>query len=163
MSWRKYSEFWKTRQGLSGFPKAAKKSPKTRKNSPSRKPADPGPKLTTVDGRRMTWVAILDPLLAVNKFLFCLVLHNYKGSGSFYWCKLFLLIQACILMLRSSPGMVTNCCTAQNKLPRHNYLFCPNLPEIMSSLLSNPAMPYIHYMLKVMNSAQQDISVLSSL
>jgi hypothetical protein len=85
MSWRKYSEFWKTRQGLSGFPKAAKKWPKTRKNSPSRKPADPGPKLATVDGRRMAWVAILDPLLlAVNKFLFCLVLHNYKGSGSFY-------------------------------------------------------------------------------
>ncbi len=45
-------------------------------------------------------------------FLFCLVLHSYMWSGSFYRCKLFLLIQACILMLCSDPGMVTYC-TAQ--------------------------------------------------
>ncbi len=79
------------------------------------KSAGSGPKVATGGGGGIDWVTILSPHPSPHRklFLFCLVLHSYMRCGPFYWCKLFLLTQFCILMLCSNPGMVTNCCTAQ--------------------------------------------------
>ncbi len=53
-------------------------------------------------------------------FLFCFVLLVYMGSESFSWWKLFLLIHSCILILCSSSGMVSHCCTVAS-VTFHNY------------------------------------------
>ncbi len=98
------------------------RSSKTRHLRVFPKSAAPGPKVTTGGGGGWLGSPSYSPFPCSKLFFICLLLI-YKWSRSFYWCKLFLLIQSCILMLCSNSGMVTNYCIAQNS-ERHN---CVNL------------------------------------
>ncbi len=77
------------------------------------KSAAPGPKVATGGGGSWLVSPSCSPFPRSKLFLFCLVLLNYMRSGSFSWCKLFLLIRSCTRTPCSNSGMVNHCCTVK--------------------------------------------------